>query len=78
MPGTGGRDLATQLVAQRPGLKVLYMSGYTADVLGRQGILDEGLDMIEKPFTPDALGRKAREVLGRGDTRPQSSAPSKN
>jgi len=69
MPETGGRALASQLVAQRPGLKVLYMSGYTSDVLGRQGVLEEGLDLIEKPFTTGVLARKLREVLDRGEKR---------
>jgi PAS domain S-box-containing protein len=65
MPGTGGRALAAHLLAERPGIKVLYMSGYTSDVLGRQGILDHGLELIEKPFTTDKLARKLRELIDR-------------
>ena len=66
MPGTGGRALAARLLADRPGIRVLYMSGYTSDVLGRHGVLDQGLDLIEKPFTTDQLARKLRELIERG------------
>jgi PAS domain S-box-containing protein len=63
MPSMGGRELAARLLAERPGLRVLYMSGYTSDVLGRHGVLDQGLELIEKPFTTDSLARKLREML---------------
>ena len=65
MPGTGGRALAARLLADRPGIRVLYMSGYTSDVLGRHGVLDQGLELIEKPFTTDQLACKLRELLER-------------
>jgi len=63
MPGINARETYRRLVALRPGLKVLYMSGYTEDVLGPQGVLEEGVHLIGKPFTVEALTRKVREVL---------------
>lgn len=65
MPGMTGRDLADELARVQPGLRVLYMSGYTADVMGRHGVLEAGIDLIIKPFTPKALRHKVREVLDR-------------
>jgi signal transduction histidine kinase len=63
MPGMSGRELADQLKARRPGLRVLFMSGYTDDAVIRHGMLEPGLAYIEKPFRPPALLRKVREVL---------------
>ena len=63
MPVMGGRELAARLEASRPGLKVLYMSGYTDDAINRHDALESGLSFIQKPFTPDGLLRKVREVL---------------
>jgi two-component system cell cycle sensor histidine kinase/response regulator CckA len=65
MPGINARETYHRLLAGRPGLKVLYMSGYTEDVLGLQGVLEEGVHLIGKPFTVEALTRKVREVLDR-------------
>ncbi|HEX9636893.1 MAG TPA: response regulator, partial [Acidobacteriota bacterium] len=67
MPGSSGLTLASQLSAQRQGLKVLYMSGYTSDVLDRQGFLSQGLELIEKPFTAGTLARRLRELLDRSN-----------
>jgi CheY-like chemotaxis protein len=64
MPGMGGRELAVRLEAARPGMKVLYMSGYTDDAIDHQGVLEAGLAFIQKPFTHEALLEKVREVLG--------------
>jgi PAS domain S-box-containing protein len=63
MPGMNGRELASALANGRPRMKVLYMSGYTDAAITRQGILDPETAFLSKPFTPDALARKVREVL---------------
>ena len=63
MPGLSGRETADKLSSQRPEIKILYMSGYTDDAIVRHGILEEGVHFLPKPFTPEALARKVREVL---------------
>jgi two-component system, cell cycle sensor histidine kinase and response regulator CckA len=63
MPEMNGRELAEKLSAIRPNLKCLYMSGYTADVIAHRGILDEGLNFIQKPFGSDELATRVRRVL---------------
>jgi PAS domain S-box-containing protein len=63
MPKLGGRELAERLTALHPGLKVLVMSGYTDDVVMRNGALDAGFAFLQKPFTPQVLTAKVREVL---------------
>ncbi len=63
MPGMNGRELAEKLAASRPGIKVLYMSGYTDDHIVHHGVLDPGTHFIQKPFTATTLARKVREVL---------------
>jgi CheY-like chemotaxis protein len=63
MPRMSGSDLAERVRAMRPDLKVLYMSGYTDNVIMQQGELDPGEAFIQKPITPDALARKVRAVL---------------
>ena len=63
MPEMNGRDLADRLTVYFPGLKCLFMSGYTADVIAHQGCLDGGIHFIPKPFTKRALAVKLRDVL---------------
>jgi CheY-like chemotaxis protein len=64
MPGMDGRKLHDAVREKRPGLKCLYMSGYPADVIVHQGVLDEGLHYIQKPFTRAALAERLRRILG--------------
>jgi CheY-like chemotaxis protein len=65
MPGMGGREVANALCQERPGLRVLFASGYTAEAIARHGVLEPGRDLIHKPFTPDALVRRVRDALDR-------------
>jgi two-component system, cell cycle sensor histidine kinase and response regulator CckA len=65
MPGMPGSELVQRLARERPGLRALYMSGYTDDAIVRHGVLEEGVNLIQKPFAPDALARKVREALDR-------------
>ena len=60
MPGISGRQLADSLTAYRPEVKVLYMSGYTADLMADHGVLESGISLLEKPFTKEDLLRGVR------------------
>jgi len=64
MPGMNGKELSERIGALNRGMKCLYMSGYTAEVISRQGILNEGVHFITKPFTLSDLAIKVREALG--------------
>jgi CheY-like chemotaxis protein len=64
MPGISGRDLAERVARRRPGTPVLFMSGYTSDVISRHGMLDPKVELIEKPFTARELARRVRRLLG--------------
>jgi len=66
MPEVSGRELARRLRTVRRDLKVLFMSGYADDAIMRQGVLDPGAAYLQKPFTPDALELKIRELLDAG------------
>ena len=66
MPQMRGVELARRLALVRPGLKVLFMSGYTDDSIVRHGVLDSKMAFLQKPFTPESLTRKLREVLTSG------------
>jgi PAS domain S-box-containing protein len=63
MPEMNGRDLAGQLIRLYPEIKLLFMSGYTADVIAHQGVLDEGVAFIQKPFSMAEMTEKVRKVL---------------
>ena len=63
MPGMNGRVLAEQLIPRQPGMKVLYMSGYTDTFIAGHGILNPGIHLLHKPFTEDVLIQKVRDVL---------------
>jgi PAS domain S-box-containing protein len=65
MPGMSGRDLAKRLTARHPHVRVLYMSGYTFNVIAQEGTLEEGISFLQKPFTPQVLTEKVREALDR-------------
>ena len=67
MPELGGQDLAREVVMMRPGVRVLFASGYTDDVLVDREVLQPGAELIQKPFTRDSLLQKVRSVL---DSRP--------
>ncbi|MCP4406788.1 MAG: response regulator, partial [Gammaproteobacteria bacterium] len=66
MPEMNGRDLADQLRGICHGLKVLFMSGYTANTIAHRGVLDEGMNFIQKPFSKRDLAVKVREALDEG------------
>jgi two-component system, cell cycle sensor histidine kinase and response regulator CckA len=63
MPGMSGRELADRLIVDYPTLEVLYLSGYTDDAIAHHGVLHAGMELLHKPFTPDALARRVREIL---------------
>ena len=63
MPSMSGRELVQKLLAKYPHLRVLYMSGYTDDIITSGGVLEPGLAFLQKPFTPASLAQKVRDVL---------------
>jgi len=63
MPYMSGRELGERLATLQPKMKILYMSGYTDDAIVQHGVLESGIPFVHKPFAPDALARKVREVL---------------
>jgi FixJ family two-component response regulator len=63
MPEMSGRELVDALHTDRPGLRVLYMSGYTDDEILRRGLKDPGMSFIQKPFTAENLAMQVRKVL---------------
>ena len=64
MPGMSGPELADRLAREQPALRVLYMSGYADEAIGHHGVLEPGVEFLQKPFTPQDLAQRVREVLG--------------
>jgi DNA-binding response OmpR family regulator len=73
LPGMNGKDLSQELKALRPDVKVLFISGYTTDVIAHRGVLDPGVAFLHKPFSADVVAQKVRDVL---DDRPAPSGGS--
>ena len=65
MPEMDGRQLEQRIQKSNPGIKCLFMSGYTANVISHHGVLDEGIHFIQKPFTLKDMAMKLRETLGK-------------
>jgi CheY-like chemotaxis protein len=63
MPEMNGRQLVEKVIEARPGIRVLFMSGYTDDEVMRRGVIEGQTAFLQKPFTPDLLAQKVREVL---------------
>ena len=64
MPGVTGGEVAARICSSRPGLKVLFVSGYPEHTIGKKRLLEEGAPFLGKPFTPNDLLKKIREILG--------------
>jgi PAS domain S-box-containing protein len=75
MPGMNGRELAQRISEIRPNVKILYMSGYTENVIGHNGMLDAGVRLLQKPFNLRDLKSKVREVLDAIPTNPEIAMP---
>src|SRR5262249_35657438 len=65
MPGMNGRELADRLTPVRPGMRVMYVSGYTADIIAREGVIEPHVNYLPKPYTSGTLTAKVREVLSK-------------
>jgi PAS domain S-box-containing protein len=76
MAEMGGPELAEQLLAFRPGVKVIFTSGYTNDAIAHQGVLEPGVMFIQKPYRPKALAQRIREVLTEPPTKVSNPTPS--
>ncbi len=63
MPRMNGRDLQERVAKLKPGIRTIFMSGYTADIIAHRGIIDEGVEFLQKPFTVQSLAEKVRRVL---------------
>ncbi len=63
MPEMNGKELAERLTSMVPGLKCLFMSGYTADIIAHRGVLDDGVSFIQKPFSTKQMAEKVRHIL---------------
>jgi CheY-like chemotaxis protein len=67
LPGMNGRELQDRVMMLQPGIRVLFMSGYTANVIAHRGVLDKGVHFLQKPFAAESLARKVRAVLDGAD-----------
>ena len=65
MPGMSGNDMSKVLLTKQPGMPVLYMSGYTDDAIVQHGVLEPGINFLQKPFSPGALASKVARGTGR-------------
>ncbi len=74
MPRMNGPELAEQLVAARPDTKVLFITGYSDNDIGDHGVLDARIELLQKPFTPQALARKIRDVIEEREQAPTATA----
>jgi PAS domain S-box-containing protein len=77
MPGMNGRELALHVTAERPDIRVIYMSGYTENAIGHNGTLYAGINLLQKPFSLPALKDKVREVLDSEPIPQEASMPSR-
>lgn len=75
MPGMNGRELADRVLAEHPGIKVLFTSGYTDDEIIRHGVLDRAREFIPKPYTIDTLTARVRSILDAGSTTAVAPTP---
>ena len=75
MPVLGGKELALRIRAQQPGLRVLFMSGYSQADLSGPSAVDAEAHVLQKPFAPDTLGRKVRQILDTPGPAPVPAAP---
>jgi DNA-binding response OmpR family regulator len=66
LPDINGRSLSDRIHTERPGVRTLFISGYTSNVISHHGVLDEGVELLEKPFTRQQLLGRVREILDRG------------
>jgi CheY-like chemotaxis protein len=73
MPNMGGRETYERIAAMRPGIPVLFCSGYSADVLGPGFVLGPRMQMIQKPYSPDEILRRIDQLLSQHLTNPKSS-----
>jgi two-component system CheB/CheR fusion protein len=71
MPHMNGKELADRLTSQKPGMKVVYMSGHLDDSITQHGVLERGVDLIHKPFTPELLARRIHAAMNSGSDRPE-------
>jgi two-component system cell cycle sensor histidine kinase/response regulator CckA len=67
MPGMSGKTLADMLLKTSPDMRVLYISGYTDDAIVRHGVIEKGISFLQKPFAPDELAWKVREILDKAE-----------